>query len=388
VLRVFFVSSESWIKDDLMIGLQSNHKNWECRFFDDTHTLLSAVAEQDPDVVVATLEQNGTSGVSVVKQLADSEAEAQRVLVIPKSRSAESISHLALQHCIIQGPCEPCDLTDAIQRGLQIKILIGRPEVARAVSQLTSLPVFPETFYQVEQVLKRESYELGELVSIIECDPAMVTQTLRVANSALFAFNHEVTEIGTALALLGIQRIKSLILVHELFAQVDKSLYRKFDLDKMWQRGMRVGSRCQQLSEMLGVSGEQKAMAFNAGLIHEIGKLAMMCSRPDDYKTVLDCWDCVSIEDLLRQEKTSFGADHTEIGAYLLHLWGLPTALVEALLFQWKPPLEKKEVQLPLLLFLAHHLSGRGGGSLQEELIERVVASYGLIEQWSELSKS
>jgi HD-like signal output (HDOD) protein len=70
-----------------------------------------------------------------------------------------------------------------------------------------------------------------------------------------------------------------------------------------------------------------------AGLLHNIGYWVLLQECPEDLERALKASREQSIA-LHAAERQIIGASHAEIGAYLLGLWGLPHAVVEAVALQ------------------------------------------------------
>jgi putative nucleotidyltransferase with HDIG domain len=67
-------------------------------------------------------------------------------------------------------------------------------------------------------------------------------------------------------------------------------------------------------------------VAYTAGLLHDIGRFAMLSCWPREYSHLLATSQAT---DGLQLEFESLGVSHTEAGAFLLQRWGLPSNLVE-----------------------------------------------------------
>ncbi len=85
-----------------------------------------------------------------------------------------------------------------------------------------------------------------------------------------------------------------------------------------------MASRAREIVLAEGGTPELAEEAFTAGILHDVGKLVFAQCCPDRYGTI------ETGADSHRAERSAFDATHTEVGAYLLGLWGLPDALVEA----------------------------------------------------------
>jgi hypothetical protein len=78
--------------------------------------------------------------------------------------------------------------------------------------------------------------------------------------------------------------------------------------------------------------------AFTAGLMHDLGKIVLASNFDEQYRGV----QSLAIKQQLplwEVEKEIFGANHGEIGAYLLGLWGMPLDLLEASALHHNPSL-------------------------------------------------
>jgi putative nucleotidyltransferase with HDIG domain len=65
-----------------------------------------------------------------------------------------------------------------------------------------------------------------------------------------------------------------------------------------------------------------------AGLLHDIGALAMQFCFPDEYKKVQDFQKQQNVT-IIMAERKYFGIDHCEVGTKLCLEWGLPAYLME-----------------------------------------------------------
>jgi HD-like signal output (HDOD) protein len=191
----------------------------------------------------------------------------------------------------------------------------------------------------------------------LERDPALATRILRVANSSLFGPSRPITDLGQALALLGIRPLKMLVLgfslPRELFTGLEAAV-----LSRYWRTSLIKAVAARELAEQAWhVPGDEP---FLAGLVQDIGVLALIQQLGQPYLTLLDHVH-ESGRRLDAAELEVLGFDHLVLSARLLLHWGLPAGLAAAISV---PPDERRileltarERTLPQMLHLADLLS-------------------------------
>ena len=76
--------------------------------------------------------------------------------------------------------------------------------------------------------------------------------------------------------------------------------------------------------------------SFLAGMLHDIGILIIAANLPEKYREIYKIVyeEKINLSDA---EKRILNATHSEVGAYLTKLWGLPDDIVDAIAFHHKP---------------------------------------------------
>jgi HD-like signal output (HDOD) protein len=190
------------------------------------------------------------------------------------------------------------------------------------LDRVKDLPVMPEVAAKVMN-LKEGGKEISfkELEAIIKVDPALMSRVLKIANSALYARQREITSLQMAITLLGFNNIRNLILLltaSSIFPRMRKSTFhagfwRHSILTAFIARGIDV--RCQK-----GSGAEE---TFIAGLLHDIGQAVLYNSSPEQYEQALETAKLGSTT-LETIEDQIFGATHRQIGGALLKRWNFP----------------------------------------------------------------
>jgi len=227
-------------------------------------------------------------------------------------------------------------------------------QFVQRTGQLYSLPA------AAAEVLRLTSEPLVEARTLKECierDPALATRLLRVVNSSLFGISRQVTDLSQALALLGIRPLKLLVLgfslPKELFTDLEANVLARY-----WRRTLIKAVAARELAERhWRIAGDEP---FLAGLVQDIGLLALVQHLGESYQQLLDHVETHG-GSLLERELETLGFDHAVLSARLLAHWGLPAGLCAAISI---PPNEARitelspsERTLPQILHLAELLA-------------------------------
>ncbi|MCE7977926.1 MAG: HDOD domain-containing protein [Nitrospira sp. NTP1] len=139
-----------------------------------------------------------------------------------------------------------------------------------------------------------------------------------------------------AVALLGFETIKSLVLSSQVFAQFDQARLPGFSLEALWRHAMLTAACARRIATESGASQPVSDEAFTAALLHDVGVLVLAANKPNEYARVLELMRGGQMPDWAA-ERDIFGADHAHVGAYLLGIWGLGDGIVEAVAFHQHP---------------------------------------------------
>jgi putative nucleotidyltransferase with HDIG domain len=194
------------------------------------------------------------------------------------------------------------------------------------VASVQHLPLFTGTAMQLIRTVDQEDVTVGELSRLISTDAALVAHLLRIVNSPYYGLARRIGTVSDALTVLGFNLVRrtvtAAVLQRPLFAYLhETSVARAF-----WRHGLMCASLARHLAMQKNVDGE---LAYMAGLMHDVGRLAMLMQFPEQTDVLLRVHsddDNFGID----REFARFGFDHAQVGGALLELWGLPEKIVQA----------------------------------------------------------
>lgn len=207
-------------------------------------------------------------------------------------------------------------------------VLSAEPALAESKRPwaLKSLPPFPAVALQLLSVLDDEEVPMKRIVDLLRIDPALSAEILRVSNSALYGLSRRVDNISHAIVILGTEAVKRLALTVAL-GRFSHSFLRNQSLRICWDHSV----ACALIAEEIAVaSGGAKDRAYTAGLLHDVGRLALLACYPVEYGNLI----VVAREndfDELECERQLFDIDHCAAGEWLGQHWNLPSDIVGAI---------------------------------------------------------
>lgn len=221
---------------------------------------------------------------------------------------------------------------------------------------LNQLPIMPEVAAKVLKLADSRLMTFTSLEETILQDPGITARILKIANSAQFARQHQVSQVRTAITLLGLNTIKNLVVLLAGSGLFGKSpptaFYRHY-----WSHSLFTAFTSRDLCLFLGYR-EQADNAFVGGLLHDIGQIPLYLSEPSAYQTLVT--SAIQKGTRLSQEEDFvWKLNHHQVGAKVLQSWGFPSFLVDAALEHGNPQITSNHKLLISAITLADFLNSQ-----------------------------
>lgn len=197
----------------------------------------------------------------------------------------------------------------------------------RIMQKVRQLPSLSLALMEVLHSFDNEGVDVATLVGKISRDQGLVARVLRVANSAFYGLPSRVGSIGEAVVVLGFHNIRSLVMAAGIINQFPPGGGKSFDRMEFWRHAIGTGVCARVLAARLG---QDREVAFSAGLLHDVGKLVLDACFHEDFERVLACraaHDCAMLE----AERAALGTTHAAIGFEVARQWKFPPAIQRAI---------------------------------------------------------
>jgi HD-like signal output (HDOD) protein len=211
---------------------------------------------------------------------------------------------------------------------------------------------FPALFPIVQKglaVVENAGGTAGELERILQADPMMVARVLRLANSAYFGVMREVRTVSMAVNIIGYRKLRAL-LRHVLVAGLIELLSQgRPGTARIRQTAVAASAASHELASRCRLEDPEELLV--AGLLFNIGEMALFWSFPNEYESMLAR---AGDTPLNAAQRAVFGVDSRQVGRRVLEAWQFPAVFCQVA-ERWPDPLsEPSETGLRLYLAIVH----------------------------------
>lgn len=205
------------------------------------------------------------------------------------------------------------------------------------IDKIEELSAVPAVVMELMTLLSGPTDKKKEslIVKKIKLDPAMVAFVFKLCGSPLLGIRGQVTTVEHALNMIGFPRYKSMLMAYFLRNLYGKS-EKKYIGGYLWEHSLYVGFICRELALHLEYAPERIEEAYIAGLLHDIGKLALFFHDSQTYEPLMFKAD--RERTMFRTlEENQYGFSHVEAGYYLAEKWALADLFKDSIRYHHRP---------------------------------------------------
>lgn len=185
------------------------------------------------------------------------------------------------------------------------------------------VPLLPTVVNRVLDITQRESYAMRDLSEVIQSDPVITGQLLKLANSAFYNRGQGIDSVQSAIQRIGAQAVTNLTLTLSLQSVVTGRDIFLEDRKQLWQHSLACALLSRSIATLLRVDREQ---AFLCGLMIDFGKLLLLSLIFDlmQKKQEYQATPKRIIQEILETY-------HPKVGGIVGARWKLPPPVLEAI---------------------------------------------------------
>jgi putative nucleotidyltransferase with HDIG domain len=229
---------------------------------------------------------------------------------------------------------------------------LSNPDVREAVLRIRELPTLPTVLGKILATAADPDSSALDLGQHIAADQSLSATLLKLVNSAYYGFYRQISSVTQAIVMLGFLEVRNLALTATAFRAFGDS-NSDYDRNQLWRHSLATAMAAEHIAKLRKM---EKEGSFEAGLLHDIGKVALDMLYPEAFLRAAHRAheEEKYIAETLRDE---FGMDHTEIGGLLGEHWNLPPTVVDAIRFHLEPEKAETAPELTHLTAVANVLT-------------------------------
>jgi HD-like signal output (HDOD) protein len=315
--RVLFVDDEAAILEGLRAVLRPQRREWDMVFALGGPAGLAEIESSKFDVVVTDMRMPVIDGAALLSRVKELQPHAVRLVLSGQTDQQTTLKSVFAAHQFLAKPCDVDKLRSVVRRCCDLNSVLAADELRSLAGNVSVLPSAPTTYLAISRALATPNVSIQDVARIVEREPALCAKVLQVANSAFFGLPRAVSSVTQAATYLGTLALRDLALAMETMAALHPSRAALGARDHVafQLNALAVGL----LGRRWFASDRNKAdNAFVAGMLRDMGHLVL--AGPGN-----------------QANAAATAGQHPALSAYLLGLWGIPHAVLEAVAFHEQP---------------------------------------------------
>jgi HD-like signal output (HDOD) protein len=234
-----------------------------------------------------------------------------------------------------------------------------REALERLFARIGDVACLPAAAERVLQITNNENADADLLCEAVQSDPVLVARILRRLNSSYYALSQKISDLKTAIGLLGIREIRNLALTVFVSRSFEgDAVYGTYNREDLWAHSVGVGVASRLVARVCGLSGCEEA--YIAGLLHDIGLILLDQTLRRHFQKLIDSINEQAPTYVV--ESRMFAFDHAMLGGFVARRWNFPDSVADAIAFHHQPQsYEGPHKELVNVVAVANYLCSRAG---------------------------
>lgn len=374
--HVLFVDDEPNVLSGLRRMLRPQRSRWRMDFASSGQDALKLFETDPVDVVVSDMRMPGMDGAELLQRVAEDYPSTVRLVLSGQSDHERVMRVIGPAHQFLSKPCESDELIDTIDRVRSLCDQLSNDALHSVVAEMKQIPSLPALYRTLVKELQSDEASVDRIAGLIAEDMAMSAKVLQLVNSSFFGISTPVACPKQAVSMLGLSLLRPLVMMAGIFTEYEGAS-SAYSLEKAVDHGLAVATLARRIATDAGLHARDIDAAYIAGMMHDVGKTVLAINLPEVYQSVLSlCRD--QAMNFWRAESIVLGTTHSEIGAHLLTLWGMPHSIIEAVAYHHDPASAPKSVTKPFGPLAAVHIAN---GLVRLQTIDDVVDTSKFFDQ-------
>jgi HD-like signal output (HDOD) protein len=198
-------------------------------------------------------------------------------------------------------------------------------DATQLINKIDSLPTLPTIYYRLLEVMNNPRSTAIDVADVITKDQASAAKVLKAANSPIYGFYGRIENITQAISYIGFEEVKNLVTAITIIDFFNEKFSNQgINPIEFWKHSIAVGIITRLIGKHTRVNDLENY--FLAGILHDIGKIALVNLIPEIYATVYK----YSSENNISHKDAEYkilGITHNVVGEILATKWNLPLSI-------------------------------------------------------------
>ena len=331
--RIIFIDDSQNILDGLKRSLRKMRDDWEIHFFSFALDALLFIEENDVDVVVSDMKMPQMNGAEFLEKVSEKYPHIVRVILSGQADEEDICRSIFHSHQYLSKPCDHEKLTSIVKKAFVLSNSFEE-HYLKVILGINKFPSQPAVYFDLLEAVNKDKFSLNEIVNITQRDMALSVQILKLVNSSYFGFSKSISQIPAAIAYLGLDIIKSLVLETDMFEPVKNENLKAFEL--IWAKSKKKAELAKKIAICAELENDLIEECYTAGLIHVCGEIIVSINFSGKYEEDMQKRNSQN-QQMEKLPEQRWNTSQEKVGASLLSIWGLPESTVDAIGFYKDP---------------------------------------------------
>jgi len=201
-------------------------------------------------------------------------------------------------------------------------------DTIEAITRSAAIPSMPLVATRCFEMTQDPLCSFDKLVELLSTDPGIAAEILRLANSAMFGVARQVESLKQAIALLGLSRVRDLVLMRYMVQSLNRAKTDPIDITYYWRRSLTTAVVSSRLAS--ATTSRKREEIFIGGLLADVGVVILTQALPSKYEPIASQYRPLGGDMWMNSESAVMEVTHGEVSAMVLESWSLPALLVDA----------------------------------------------------------
>lgn len=334
--RILLVHGEGNVLRELRAELAALAPGWEIVETGSGAAALADLASKRAEAVVTELLLSDMTGEQLLGQVLQHFPGTHRVVLAELGNIQSLLRCVGGAHQFIINPCTAARLHVVLQRSFELDAWLPNQTVHQVVGRVPRLPSIADSYHAAAREAQSPKATPESLGALIGRDPAMTAKMLQLSNSAAYGEPTDDFDPVEAVREIDLANTRSCLLLAHTWSNFAALEQAGCSMSSLWAHSNEAAALAAWLAGLEDAKPAVVGMSRTAGLLHDIGKLALAANLPEGFLRAVALAKDRGL-DASSAEQQVFGATHGEVGGCLMGLWGLPMDVVQAVALHHHP---------------------------------------------------